>query len=70
MPVHIGLKYTGQPAAHADTTTGVYWEALPQITGHALKIQQALLAPADAPSAKSAAGLAQRFKDWFVGTRK
>ena len=43
MPVHIGSKYTGKPAAHADTTTGVYWEALPKISGQMLTIQDALL---------------------------
>ena len=43
MPVHIGSKFTGKPAAHADTTTGVYWEALPKIQGDALNIQHALL---------------------------
>ena len=43
MPVHIGSKFTGRPAIHIDTTTGVYWEALPKIEGAALNIQQALL---------------------------
>jgi len=44
MPVHIGARYTGKYAAHADTTTGAYWEALPPIEGAALDMQKALLA--------------------------
>ena len=49
MPVHIGSKFTGRPAAHADTTTGVYWESLPKIEGSSLTIQQSLLAKPKEP---------------------
>lgn len=40
----IGCRYTGKYAGHVDTTTGVYWEALPKIGGEELALQQALLA--------------------------
>ena len=48
MTVHIGCKYTGKPQSHADTTTGIYWEALPKIDGSALALQAALLAKPEA----------------------
>ena len=40
----IGRRYTGKYAGHVDTTSGNYWEALPQIVGDALALQQCLLA--------------------------
>lgn len=49
MKVHIGSKFTGRPAAHADTTTGTYWEALPKIDGSMLAWQRVLLAKPRAP---------------------
>ncbi len=45
----IGSRYTGKYAGHLDTTTGTYWEALPQIGGDALALQRCLLARREAP---------------------
>lgn len=38
----IGNKFTGKQFFN-DTENGIYWETLPKIEGHALKVQGALL---------------------------
>lgn len=58
--VRIGSRYTGRPQAHADTTTGTYWEALPSIGGHALALQQCLLTKPRAPRPRRPLGAAFR----------
>ena len=55
--VRIGCRYTGRHHAHADTTTGTYWEALPPVEGQALAIQQALLAPVRSKPSNPAAAV-------------
>ena len=42
--VDIGCKFTGQRAYHWDSTTGVYWEALPGMGYDEWLIQRALMA--------------------------
>jgi hypothetical protein len=59
--VLIGSRYTGRPAAHADTTTGTYWEALPKIEGGMLTIQRMLLAQPKHP-VRLAASIVARFR--------
>ena len=43
--VHIGRLYTGKPQVHLDTTSGTYFECLPQVQGEMLRVQRALLSP-------------------------
>lgn len=43
--VELGKLYDGKPAGFACTRSGTYWESLPKIEGHALKLQKGLLKP-------------------------
>lgn len=45
--VVLGKHYTGKRKQFMNSTTGVYWEALPAIEGHALSIQDCLTAKKD-----------------------
>lgn len=58
--VQIGCKYTGKPAAHIDTTTGIFWEVLPKIEGDAFLLQTKMLEQAEAKAKKARKSMAKR----------
>ena len=43
MSVVIGGKFRPEPAYHRDTETGSFWERLPSLSPHDLRVQTALL---------------------------
>lgn len=43
--LNLWSRFTGQHKVFRDLHAGIYWESLPEVEGHALRIQKVLIKP-------------------------